>query len=114
MTQQIRAIAAILFSILIFVIGNGLLSTLIPVRGDLAGFSDLAIGVIGSAYYAGFVIGCFMAPRMLARIGHIRTFAVAGGLAAAAVLAAIDAGRGERCGGCRASPSASRRPASTP
>lgn len=86
MTQQIRAIAAILFSILIFLVGNGLVSTLIPVRGDLAGFSDLAIGLIGAAYYAGFVIGCFMAPTMLARTGHIRTFAVAAGLAAAAVL----------------------------
>lgn len=86
MTQQIRAIAAILFSILIFLVGNGLVSTLIPVRGDLAGFSDLAIGIIGSAYYAGFVTGCFAAPGMLARTGHIRTFAVAAGLAAAMVL----------------------------
>ncbi len=86
MTQQIRAIGAILFSILIFVIGNGLLSTLIPVRGNLAGFSDLAIGAIGSLYYGGFVIGCVAAPRMLARTGHIRTFAVSAGLAAAAVL----------------------------
>jgi MFS family permease len=86
MTQQIRAIAAILFSILLFVTGNGLVSTLIPVRGDLAGFGNLAIGLIGSSYYAGFVIGCFMGPRMLARTGHVRSFAVAGGLGAAAVL----------------------------
>lgn len=86
MTQQIRAIAAILLSVLIFVTGSGLLSTLIPVRGNLAGFSDLAIGLIGSAYYAGFVLGCFTAPRVLARTGHIRTFAVSAGLGAAAVL----------------------------
>ena len=86
MRQQIRAIAAILISILVFVTGNGLLSTLIPVRADLAGFTDVAIGLIGSAYYAGFVIGCFGAPRLLSRTGHIRTFAVAGGLADAAAL----------------------------
>ena len=86
MRQQIRAIAAILLSTLIFLIGNGLLGTLIPVRGDLEGFSNLSIGVIGSAYFAGFVIGCFIAPGMLVRSGHIRTFAVAGGLAAATAL----------------------------
>ncbi|MDE2464953.1 MAG: MFS transporter, partial [Alphaproteobacteria bacterium] len=41
---------------------------------------------IGSAYYAGFVAGCLGIPRLLTRIGHIRTFAIAGGAAAATVL----------------------------
>lgn len=86
MTHQIRAIAAILLSILVFVVGNGLFGTLVPVRGDLAGFGNLAIGLLGSAYFGGFVAGCFIAPAMLSRTGHIRTFAVAGGLAAATVL----------------------------
>lgn len=86
MTHQIRTIAAILLSVLIFLIGNGLLGTLIPVRGDLEGFSDVAIGAIGSAYYAGFVLGCLYAPSLLTRVGHIRTFAVAGAIAAATTL----------------------------
>jgi MFS family permease len=86
MTQQIRAIGAILLSVLIFVAGSGLFGMLTPVRADLEGFGDLAIGFIGSGYFAGFVAGCFIAPGMLARTGHIRTFAVAGGLAAATAL----------------------------
>lgn len=86
MTQQIRAIAAILFSTLIFLIGNGLLTTLIPVRGDIEGFSNLAIGAIGSAYFLGFVVGCYGAPHMLARSGHIRTFAVGAAIAAVTTL----------------------------
>jgi MFS family permease len=86
MTKQIQAIAAILLSVLIFLIGNGLLQTLIPVRADLEGFSDVAIGTIGSAYYAGFALGCVYASSLLIRIGHIRTFAVAGGIAAATTL----------------------------
>ena len=64
-----------------------MLGTLIPVRAHLEGFSTLAIGVIGSAYFAGFVVGCFTGPRWLARVGHIRTFAVCAGIAAAATLA---------------------------
>ncbi|MGA7712115.1 MAG: MFS transporter [Rhizomicrobium sp.] len=87
MNNALRSITAILSSTLIFLIGNGLLGTLIPVRAHLEGFSTLAIGVIGSAYFAGFVVGCFTGPRWLARVGHIRTFAVCAGIAAAATLA---------------------------
>jgi len=87
MIPQLASIAAILSSTLIFLVGNGLLGTLIPVRAHLEGMSTLAIGVIGSAYFAGFVLGCFTGPRWLTRVGHIRTFAVSAGIAAAATLA---------------------------
>lgn len=86
MRNQIFSIAAILFSTAIFVAGNGLIGTLIPVRGHLGGFSTLAIGVIGSCYYAGFVAGCFAGPRLLARVGHVRTFAIGAGIATATTL----------------------------
>jgi MFS family permease len=68
--------------VLIFLIGSGLLGTVTPVRAHLAGFSDLLIGIIGSAYYLGFIGGCFVGPRLIARVGHSRTFAVAAGVAA--------------------------------
>ncbi len=58
MTRQLRSVAAILVSTLIFLVGNGLLGTIIPVRAHLEGFSDFAIGLIGSAYFVGFVAGC--------------------------------------------------------
>jgi MFS family permease len=86
MMPKLASVAALLFTTLIFLVGNGLLNTLIPVRAHLEGFSTLAIGVIGSAYFAGFLAGCFTGPRWLARVGHIRTFAVCAGIAAAATL----------------------------
>ena len=86
MPSHIRSIFSILLSTLIFLVGNGLLGTLIPVRADLAGFSHYIIGVIGSAYFVGFVAGCFLGPRMIARAGHSRTFAVAAGICAATAL----------------------------
>jgi MFS family permease len=87
MIKQLQAVSAILFSVLIFLMGVGLLNTIIPVRANLDGFSNFTIGLIGSAYYAGFVAGCYVGPRLLARVGHSRTFAVAAGLAAACTLA---------------------------
>jgi MFS family permease len=86
MRNHLYSIAAILFSAAIFIAGNGLIGTLIPVRGHLAGFSTDALGLIGSFYYLGFVAGCFAGPRLLARVGHSRTFAVGAGLAAATTL----------------------------
>jgi MFS family permease len=86
MRKQILSVAAILLSVLIFLMGNGLLGTLLPVRAHIAGFSDIAIGLVGSAYFVGFVLGCFSGPRLLDRVGHSRTFAVAAGLAATATL----------------------------
>jgi MFS family permease len=87
MTKQLQAVSAILLSVLVFLMGAGLLNTLIPVRANLEGFSNFTIGLIGSAYYVGFVAGCYAGPRLLARVGHSRTFAVAAGLATATTLA---------------------------
>jgi len=86
MRKQLYSIAAILLSAAIFIAGNGLIGTLIPVRAHLSGFSTGALGAIGSAYFLGFVAGCFAGPRLLARVGHSRTFAVGAGLAAATTL----------------------------
>jgi MFS family permease len=86
MQKQIYSIAAILFSMAIFIVGNGLLGLLIPARAHLGGFSDFTIGLIGSSYFAGFVTGCFAGPNLLARVGHIRLFAIGAGIAAATTL----------------------------
>jgi MFS family permease len=86
MRNQLYSVAAILFSAAIFIAGNGLIGTLIPVRASLAGFSNGTLGLIGSTYYIGFVAGCFAGPRLFARVGHSRTFAVCAGIAAATTL----------------------------
>ncbi|MBV8799578.1 MAG: MFS transporter [Alphaproteobacteria bacterium] len=84
--SQFLSVGAILLSTVIFLAGQGLTGTLLPVRAHLAQFSDFAIGLIGSAYFAGFIAGCYVGPRLLARVGHSRTFAAAAGIATAMVL----------------------------
>ena len=86
MGSQLFSIGAILLSTAFLLLGNGLIGTLTPLRAQLDGFSNITIGAMGSFYYAGFVVGCFAGPRLLARVGHIRTFAVCAALTAAAVL----------------------------
>jgi MFS family permease len=86
MQKHLWAIGAILSSTALYIAGNGLIGVLIPVRANLAGFSNLALGVIGSFYFAGFVFGCYLGPRLLARVGHSRTFGIGAGVSAAAIL----------------------------
>jgi MFS family permease len=79
-------IAAILLATVFFLMGNGLIGTLTPLRAHAQGFSDIAVGALGAWYYLGFVVGCFVGPELLARVGHIRAFAVAAVLVAVSVL----------------------------
>ena len=86
MQSQIRGITALLLSTVIFLMGNGLVGTLIPLRASIEGFSSISIGAMGAWYFAGFVAGCYGGPRLLSRVGHIRSFAVASALIAASIM----------------------------
>src|SRR5215510_14615756 len=86
MQSQIRGITALLFSTVIFLMGNGLVGTLIPLRATIEGFSNVSIGVLGAWYFAGFVAGCYGGPRLLSQAAHIRSFAVASAMIAAAIM----------------------------
>ena len=86
MQSQIRGITALLFSTVIFLMGNGLVGTLLPLRANIEGFSNISIGALGAWYFAGFVAGCYGGPRLLSRVGHIRSFAVASALIAASIM----------------------------
>jgi MFS family permease len=86
MQSQLRGITALLLSTLVFLMGNGLVGTLIPLRATIEGFSSVSIGVLGAWYFAGFVAGCYGGPRLLSRVGHIRSFAVASALIGAAII----------------------------
>lgn len=70
-----------------FLLGaNGMLGTLIAVRASLESFSPLTIGLLGSFFFAGFIAGSILAPRLIIRAGHIRAFAATGAIYAVAVL----------------------------
>jgi len=81
MRSALAAIAALLISVFILLAGSGLQTTLVPLAGKGFGFSDFAIGLIGSSYFVGMMIGCFAAPWLIRRTGHIRAFGACTALA---------------------------------
>ncbi len=76
MLKVIRDLLAPLSSLFIMLLGNGLYSTLIPLRLDIEHASNALIGYTSSAYYVGSIIGCLQIEAFIARVGHIRAFAI--------------------------------------
>ena len=70
----------------LLMIGNGLQSTVLGVRGETEGYSASMLGLIMSAYFVGFLGGTQAAPWMLRRVGHIRVFAALASLISAAFI----------------------------
>ncbi len=68
---------------------NGLAMTVIAVRGRLEGLSDTWIGLLGSAYYAGMMVGVLLTPWLIKRVGHIRVFTAFASICAIAMLALL-------------------------
>jgi len=86
MRTMLSSITALLFGAFLLLAGSGLTNTLIPVRADIAQFSSLAIGAIGTGQFIGFVLGCLICPLAVRRAGHIRSFATFAGIAACSIL----------------------------
>lgn len=84
--QAIVAIATLLIGVAVILAGNGLLGTLLGVRGEMEGFSSALLGVIMGAYFAGFVAGTLVIPRIIRRVGHIRMFAALASIASVVTL----------------------------
>jgi MFS family permease len=74
MKRNLLPVLALLFGTLFLFLGNGLHGLLLPVRGTAEGYSNEVLGLLGTSWASGFVLGCFVAPRVVRRIGHVRAF----------------------------------------
>lgn len=70
----------------ILLAGIGLLGTLLGVRATIAAFGSIETGLIMAGYYAGYIVGTLLAPRLIRNVGHVRCFAAFAALAAVASL----------------------------
>lgn len=66
--------AALFLSALLVQLGSGSLGPLDALSGAAFGWSTSEIGMLGSAHFCGFFIGCWAMPRMIGAVGHSRAF----------------------------------------
>jgi MFS family permease len=74
LSEALSPVAALLISVSILLMGNGLQGTLIPVRANMEAFSPMEVGLLGTAYFLGFTLGCIYGPSLVRRSGHIRAY----------------------------------------
>jgi MFS family permease len=86
MISVLRASWALFMGLFLLQIGNGLQGSLMGVRGDIEGFSTFELSLIGAAYFLGFLGGSTLAPKFIAKVGHVRVFAALGSLVSAALI----------------------------
>lgn len=78
------SVAPLLCGIGLATLSTGMLSTILGIRVTLEGYSPLVAGGLGTAYFAGQLLGSLVVHRLMAKVGHIRVFS-----AFASMLAAI-------------------------
>lgn len=86
MRTLLAPISSLLAGVALLLLGHGLLNTLLTLRGVAEGYSTGMVGLLMSGYFAGFLIGTWLAPSLIRRVGHIRTFAFYAGVATVVVL----------------------------
>lgn len=84
--KVLLGVVSLLLSTGLLLTGHGMQLTLLPLSAAEAGMSATMIGVTASSYFFGFVVGCLFNPRLVARVGHIRAFAVFTAVMISAVL----------------------------
>ena len=67
--------AALFLSITLLQLSVGSIGPLDALSGFHLEFGKTQIGLLGSAQFLGFIVGCWWAPRLLGTVGHARAFA---------------------------------------
>ncbi|NIZ59665.1 hypothetical protein DL239_01610 [Sedimentitalea sp. CY04] len=73
--RLIISFAALLLSVVLLQLSTGGVGPLDAISGLTLGFSKEQIGLLGSAHFLGFFIGCWWSPRLMGTVGHSRAFA---------------------------------------
>lgn len=74
MRRNLLPVLSLLLGSAFLLAGNGLHGLLLPMRGTAEGFSPTSLGLLGTAWATGFVLGCIYSQRLVRRIGHVRAF----------------------------------------
>ncbi len=86
MVNSLKMFSALFTAAFIFLVGNGLLNTLLSARMAFEGFATTTMGIVLSSYYTGLLVGSFVCHRLIQRIGHIRAFTAFAATTTAATL----------------------------
>lgn len=74
MIKSILPLGALLLGSAFLLFAGGINGLILPIRGQIEGFSAASLGFLGTGWALGYVAGCVMTPRLVERVGHVRVF----------------------------------------
>jgi len=77
---------ALLFGMMLLMLGNGMQGSLLGIRGGQENMSTFQLSIVMSCYFLGFLFGSSMVPDMIRRVGHVRVFAALGSMISAVLI----------------------------
>ena len=89
MLRSLAPLTALFLGSAFLLLAGGLNGLILPLRGQLEGFSAASLGLLGTGWAIGYVAGCLRTPALVAKVGHIRAFGVMCALAAITVLLSL-------------------------
>lgn len=87
MFGSVLPVRSLLLAIFTLMSGTGFMTTLVSLRLEASGHRAPVIGAVATAYFLGLTIGSLRVGRIIARVGHIRTFSAVLSLLSASTLA---------------------------
>ncbi|OWT61921.1 MFS transporter [Candidimonas nitroreducens] len=87
MFKSVASFFSLYLAILLLQSGAGLFNTYIGLRLTAGSVSEVWVGALIAAYYAGLVCGARIGHKVIIRVGHIRAYGAAAAVATATVLA---------------------------
>jgi len=85
-TRQIVGLVAVFAAVAMLVAADASIATGLPTRIGEAGLGAGIASAIGTAFWLGYLAGCFGNSMVVRRIGHIRVFAAAAAISCIAIL----------------------------
>ncbi|MGZ2260002.1 MFS transporter [Roseobacter sp. A03A-229] len=89
MLRSLLPLTALLMGSAFLLFAGGVNALILPVRGEVEGFTAASLGLLGTGWALGYVAGCLRTPALVARVGHIRAFGAMCAIAAIAVLLSL-------------------------
>ncbi|PKM45636.1 MAG: MFS transporter [Gammaproteobacteria bacterium HGW-Gammaproteobacteria-1] len=86
MLKVIVSLFSLLLGIASLLVGMGALGTLLGVRAGIEQFGPPVTGVVMAAYFLGFIVGNYLCPPLIHRVGHIRAYAAMAAIVTAVAL----------------------------
>lgn len=86
MNKKLLPLIALLSGSGFLFFAGGINGLILPVRGAHEGFSAFSLGLLGTGWAVGYVLGCIYAPRLVSQVGHVRSFGAMAAVASLSVL----------------------------